>query len=58
MLNERARITVCEVVPPLFNSRPLRKVLSSSRNWLGVNSSAIQIDGRVNWPGAGKRCSP
>jgi hypothetical protein len=35
ILNERARITVCDVVPPLRSSSPLRCVLSSSRNWLG-----------------------
>ena len=31
--------------------------LSSSRNWLGVRSSAMQTVGWVSFPGAGKRCS-
>src|SRR5471032_14474 len=42
-INDRARITVWDVLPPLPSSRPFRCFLSSSRNWLGVSSSARQM---------------
>lgn len=41
MLNEWVRIIVCEVVLLFFNSRFLRKVLFSLRNWFGVNFFVI-----------------
>ncbi len=57
MLNERARITVCECAAA-FNSRPLRRFYQFEElAWRQLFRHA-QIDGRVSWPGAGKRCSP
>ena len=58
MPNERARITVCEVVPAWASTKPFKNRRSNARNWLGVSDSATTIESGLSCTAAAPMIFP